>query len=98
MQLDRVLDVAEQTGARAVLISTISTHAEVHKQNMRHLHELAQQHGLRERLVLIAGGTQVTDELARVWYGRGIRPRDDGPRRGQLLGPNDAGKRGRVAR
>jgi D-ornithine 4,5-aminomutase subunit beta len=32
---------------------------------MRRLHELARARGLRERLVLVAGGTQVTDEVAR---------------------------------
>jgi D-ornithine 4,5-aminomutase subunit beta len=78
---ERILDVAAQTGARAVLISTIVTHADVHKQHMRRLHELAQQHGLRQRLVLIAGGTQVTADLARACgmdagFGRGTTGRD----------------------
>jgi D-ornithine 4,5-aminomutase subunit beta len=63
--VERVLDAAQREAARAVLISTIVTHANVHVQHMRHLHELAQQRGLRQRLVLIAGGTQVSDELAR---------------------------------
>jgi len=62
---ERILDVAEQAGARAVLISTIVTHADVHRRHMRRLHELARARGLRERLVLVAGGTQVTDEVAR---------------------------------
>jgi D-ornithine 4,5-aminomutase subunit beta len=63
--VDRLLDAAEQTGARAVLISTIVTHARVHEEHMRRLHALARQRGVRARLVLIAGGTQVTDQLAR---------------------------------
>jgi D-ornithine 4,5-aminomutase subunit beta len=62
---ERILDVAEQAGARAVLISTIVTHADVHRRHMRRLHELARARGLRERLGLVAGGTQVTDEVAR---------------------------------
>jgi D-ornithine 4,5-aminomutase subunit beta len=85
--IERLLDVAEQTGARAVLISTIVTHAHVHEEHMRRLHTLAQQRGvrqrqrLRERLVLVAGGTQVTDELARecgmdAGFGRGTTGRD----------------------
>jgi D-ornithine 4,5-aminomutase subunit beta len=79
--LERLLDVAEQTGARAVLVSTIVTHGDVHKRNMRRLDELARARGLRTRLVLIAGGTQVTDELARecgmdAGFGRGTRGRD----------------------
>jgi D-ornithine 4,5-aminomutase subunit beta len=48
---------------------------------MRRLHELAKRRGLRERLVLIAGGTQVTEELARecgmdAGFGRGTTGRD----------------------
>jgi D-ornithine 4,5-aminomutase subunit beta len=73
---ERFLDGAEEKGARVVLISTIITHADIHKQNMRRLHELAEARGLRARLVLVAGGTQVTDEMARAFgmnagFGRG---------------------------
>lgn len=81
--LERVLDEAVQIGACVVLISTIVTHAEVHKQHMRRLDELARQRGVRQRLVLIAGGTQITDELARecgmdAGFGRGTKGRDVG--------------------
>ena len=80
-RVERLLDEAEHTGARVVLISTIVTHADVHKENMRRLHELARRRGVRERLVLIAGGTQITDELARecgmdAGFGRGAKGRD----------------------
>ena len=40
--IERILDAAQQTGARAVLISTIVTHAHVHEQHMRRLHALAE--------------------------------------------------------
>ena len=81
VRLERLLDVAEQTGAQAVLISTMITHEDVHKQHMRRLVELAQRRGLRQRLVLIAGGTQVTEDLARACgldagFGRGTTGRD----------------------
>jgi D-ornithine 4,5-aminomutase subunit beta len=74
--LERVLDAAEEKGARVVLISTIVTHGDVHKQLMRRLHGLAQERGMRRRLVLVAGGTQITDDLARACgmdagFGRG---------------------------
>ena len=77
----QLLDVAEQTGARAVLISTIVTHADVHLQHMRSLHELATKRGLREHLLLVAGGTQVNDDLARecgldAGFGRGTTGQD----------------------
>jgi D-ornithine 4,5-aminomutase subunit beta len=79
--LERVLEAAEATGARAVLISTIVTHAGIHTQNMARLHELAAERGLRDRLILIVGGTQVTGELAREYgldagFGRGTTGRD----------------------
>jgi D-ornithine 4,5-aminomutase subunit beta len=81
ISLDRLLDAAEAVGARAVLISTIVTHGGVHERNMRTLHGLAVRRGLRERLVLIAGGTLVTDELARACgmdagFGRGATGHD----------------------
>ncbi len=79
--LERLLGVAEETGACAVLISTMITHEDVHKRYMRRLRELAEKRGLRQRLVLVAGGTQVTDDLARACgldagFGRGTTGRD----------------------
>jgi len=79
--LERLLDEAEAIGARAVLISTIVTHGGVHERNMGALHDLAVRRGLRDHLVLVAGGTQVTDELARACgmdagFGRGATGRD----------------------
>jgi D-ornithine 4,5-aminomutase subunit beta len=81
--IERLLDTAERTGARVILISTIVTHSAVHEQNMRRLAALARQRGLRAGLVLIAGGTQVTDALARACgldagFGRGTTGRDVG--------------------
>lgn len=81
--IERLLDKAEETNASAILISTIVTHADVHKQHMLHLHELAKQRGLRERLVLVAGGAQVTEQLARqcgmdAGFGHGTTGRDVG--------------------
>lgn len=81
--IERVLDMAEETDARVVLISTIVAHADIHKQHMLHLHELAKQHGMREKLVLVAGGGQVTEQLARqcgldAGFGHGTTGRDVG--------------------
>jgi D-ornithine 4,5-aminomutase subunit beta len=79
--IERVLDAAQETGARAVLVSTIVTHANVHEAHMRRLHRLAEERGLRGALLLVAGGTQVTDAGARACgmdagFGRGTRGRD----------------------
>jgi D-ornithine 4,5-aminomutase subunit beta len=81
VSLERLLDAAEASGAQAVLISTMVTHEHVHEQHMRELHALAEARGLRERLVLVVGGTQVTDEMARecgmdAGFGRGTTGRD----------------------
>jgi len=81
--IERLLDMAEETNACAILISTIVTHGDVHKQHMRHLNESAKQRGMRERLVLVAGGAQVTDQLARqcgmdAGFGHGTTGRDVG--------------------
>ncbi|MGE5219748.1 MAG: OAM dimerization domain-containing protein, partial [Chloroflexota bacterium] len=78
---ERLLDEALQASAPVVLISTIVTHADVHRQHMQRLDELARQRGVRERLILIAGGTQITDEIARACgmdagFGRGTKGRD----------------------
>lgn len=81
VSVERVLESAEKTGAHAVLISTVVTHANVHEQHMRDLAALATERGLRDRLVLVAGGAHVTDELAHecgldAGFGRGTTGRD----------------------
>jgi D-ornithine 4,5-aminomutase subunit beta len=79
--VDRVLDAAVANDACAVLISTILTHGDVHRKNMERLHRLAVERGIRDRLVLVAGGTQLTDEVARscgldAGFGRGTTGQD----------------------
>ena len=79
--VEQVLNAAEETGAHAVLISTMVTHTNVHRKHMQRLHQLAERRGLRRRLMLIAGGTQITNELARecgldAGFGRGTTGRD----------------------
>jgi D-ornithine 4,5-aminomutase subunit beta len=78
---ERLIDEALQAGARVVLISTIVTHADVHKRHMRRLADLVGSRGLRGRLVLVAGGTQISDDIARecgmdAGFGRGTKGRD----------------------
>ena len=65
--IEKVLDAAIEHAASAVLISTIITHGEIHRIMMQKLSDLAEEKGVREKLLLISGGTQVTDELARSW-------------------------------
>jgi D-ornithine 4,5-aminomutase subunit beta len=81
MPVERLLDAALEHGARVVLLSTMVTHHDVHKEGMRRLHELATRRGVRDELLLISGGTQVSDALARecgmdAGFGRGTKGQD----------------------
>ncbi len=81
VSIEQVVDVAERTGADAILISTIVTHAGVHKQHMQHLEQLVKAKNLRQSILLIAGGGQVTDKLAKDYgmdagFGHGTTGRD----------------------
>ncbi len=76
--VEKVLDAALEHAAQIVLISTIITHGDMHRNNMQKLADLAVEKGVRDKLLLISGGTQVTDELARGWgmdagFGRGAK-------------------------
>lgn len=64
---EKALDAAIEHAASAVLISTIITHGDIHRMMMEKLADLAAEKGVRDKLLLIAGGTQVTDEQARAW-------------------------------
>ena len=79
--LSTVLDAARDTGAVAALVSTVITHEDVHRRNMERLAEMAVERGVRDRLLLIAGGMQVTDDMAKgcgldAGFGRGTTGRD----------------------
>ena len=52
---------------QVVLISTIITHGDMHRRNMEKLADLATEKGVRDKVLLIAGGTQVTNKLACSW-------------------------------
>ncbi len=78
VSLEKIIDAAIELDARAILISTIITHADIHRINMRRLHDLCVEKGVRSRLILIGGGTQVTHELAvecnlDAGFGRGTK-------------------------
>lgn len=76
--VSKVVDAALEVGADAILISTIITHGEVHRLNMERLHQLCVERGVRDRFILVGGGTQVKPELAKAWgmdagFGRGTK-------------------------
>ncbi|MHB8944910.1 MAG: D-ornithine 4,5-aminomutase subunit OraE [Bacillota bacterium] len=79
--VEKVVDAAIEADSEAILASTIITHSDIHRVNMRRLNDLCVEKGLRDRLILIAGGTQVTDETARecgldAGFGRGAKGHD----------------------
>jgi D-ornithine 4,5-aminomutase subunit beta len=63
--IEKLVDAAIETDADVVLASTIISHDDVHYKNMKRIHEYAIERGVRDRLVICAGGTQVTPEIAR---------------------------------
>ncbi len=76
--IDKVVDAAVEIDADAILISTIITHGEVHRTNMKKLHQLCQEKGIRDNVILIGGGTQVNDDIAKesgmdAGFGRGTK-------------------------
>ena len=76
--IGKLVDAAIETGAQAILISTIISHNDVHRAQMKKLAELCREKGIREKIVLIAGGTQVNREMAKetgldATFGRGTK-------------------------
>nr|WP_320132203.1 OAM dimerization domain-containing protein [uncultured Holophaga sp.] len=61
---ERLIDYAVQVGADAILVSQIVTQKDVHLRNLTEFIELLQARGLRERFILIAGGTRIGHKLA----------------------------------
>jgi D-ornithine 4,5-aminomutase subunit beta len=60
-----MVDAAIETGSQAILISTIISHNDVHRKNMRKIDEICREKGIRDNIILICGGTQVTREIAK---------------------------------
>jgi len=76
--VQKVLNAAIEVNAQAILISTIITHADIHRMNMKRLDNLCREAGVRDRVILVAGGTQITDNMARecgmdAGFGRGTK-------------------------
>jgi len=76
--ISKLVDAAIETGAHAILISTIISHNDIHRAQMRRLAEVCQEKGIRDKVILIAGGTQVTRDMAAetgldATFGRGTK-------------------------
>ncbi|MDR3302139.1 MAG: cobalamin-dependent protein, partial [Spirochaetaceae bacterium] len=62
--VEKLVDAAIELNAEAILASTIISHDDIHYKGMKKLHELAVEKGIRDKLTIIAGGTQVVPKLA----------------------------------
>lgn len=76
--IEKVVNAAIEVDAEAILISTVITHNDIHRTNMKKLHDLCVEKGIRDRIALVAGGTQVTNDIAvdmgmDAGFGRGTK-------------------------
>jgi D-ornithine 4,5-aminomutase subunit beta len=76
--IEKFVDAAIETKSQVIMMSTIISHDDTHYKSMLKLHNYAVEKGVRDQLILIAGGTQVTPEIARKnkmdqGFGRGTK-------------------------
>lgn len=62
---EKLVDAAAELDADVILASTIISHDNIHYKNMKRIHELAVEKGIRDKVIIAAGGTQVVPEEAR---------------------------------
>ncbi|MBQ9061022.1 MAG: cobalamin-dependent protein [Firmicutes bacterium] len=63
--VEKLVDAAVELNANAILASTIISHDNIHYKNMKRINELAIEKGIRDKVIIAAGGTQVVPEEAR---------------------------------
>lgn len=63
--VEKLVDAAIEHDADVILASTIISHDDIHYKNMKRIHNYAVEKGVRDKLLICAGGTQVTPEIAR---------------------------------
>ncbi len=63
--IEKFIDAAIEEDACVVMISLIISHDDIHYKNMQKLNDYAIEKGVRDKLIIIAGGTQVTPEIAK---------------------------------
>jgi len=76
--VEKLVDAAIELNADAILASTIISHDDIHYKNMKRIHELAIEKGVRDQITILAGGTQVIPEMAvksgmDAGFGRGTK-------------------------
>jgi len=78
ISIEKLVDAAIELNADAILSSTIISHDDIHYKNMKKLHEICIEKGVRDKIILIGGGTQVSNEHAiesgvDAGFGRGTK-------------------------
>ncbi len=76
--VEKLVDAAIELNADAILASTIISHDDIHYKNMKKLHELCIEKGIRDKVMILTGGTQVSNELSEkmgvdAGFGRGTK-------------------------
>ena len=64
VSIQKLVDAAIEINAKAILLSTIISHNDIHYKNMKKLNDYAIEKGIRKQLIIISGGTQVNNDLA----------------------------------
>ncbi len=62
---EKLVNAAVELNADAIMASTIISHDDTHYKNIAKIDKIAREMGIRDKIIFIAGGTQVTPELAR---------------------------------
>ncbi|MGB4588413.1 MAG: D-ornithine 4,5-aminomutase subunit OraE [Clostridiaceae bacterium] len=76
--VEKIIDAAIESNADAILASTIISHDNVHYKNLKKLCDTAEEKGVRDKLIILGGGTQVISDLAirygvDMGFGRGTK-------------------------
>ncbi len=81
VQNDELLDIAVKEKADAILVSKVVTQHNIHLKDFKDLIARAKKRGLRDKLILVAGGPRVTHPMALecgfdAGFGVGTKPSD----------------------
>ncbi|MCD1147062.1 cobalamin-dependent protein [Peptoniphilus sp. KCTC 25270] len=78
---EKLVDAAIEVKADGIMASTIISHDDIHYKNMAKIHEIAVEKGIRDDIIIVGGGTQVSNDLAveagvDAGFGRGTHGND----------------------
>lgn len=62
---EKLVNAAIEVHADAIMASTIISHDDIHYKNIAKIDKIMREMGIRDKVIFVAGGTQVTPELAR---------------------------------